>query len=306
MRQRLTEDSISRFTRRCRRSGLTRRTAPLTPRLYGSYLYGSYLYGSYLYGSYLYGSYLYGSYLYGSYLYGSYLYGSYLYGSCYARVGALRHSSQYPALAPRNAGPDRCSRSNGLNGEHARDIWTPIQTNLSLTLPLCVDAGRLTYPEYRKNLSSSHDRQQHYPFSSQRPTRRNTTERHVMYDQDRPRRQHGDAHHDHGGQANGEHRVKDPVCGMWVDPHTTEHRAEHDGRPYYFLLGRLPRRSSWPIPRTISIRSMRRRPSPCRRARSTPARCIRRSGRSARAPARSAAWRWSPCSRLPTPVRIAS
>ena len=76
MRQRLTEDSISRFTRRCRRSGLTRRTAPLTPRLYGSYLYGSYLYGSYLYGSYLYGS----------YLYGSYLYGSYLYGSCYARV----------------------------------------------------------------------------------------------------------------------------------------------------------------------------------------------------------------------------
>ena len=238
MRQRLTEDSISRFTRRCRRSGLTRRTAPLTPRLYGSYLYGSYLYGSYLYGSYLYGSYLYGSYLYGSYLYGSYLYGSYLYGSylygsCYARVGALRHSSQYPALAPRNAGPDRCSRSNGLNGEHARDIWTPIQTNLSLTLPLCVDAGRLTYPEYRKNLSSSHDRQQHYPFSSQRPTRRNTTERHVMYDQDRPRRQHGDAHHDHGGQANGEHRVKDPVCGMWVDPHTSEHRAEHNGQSYY-------------------------------------------------------------------------
>jgi heavy metal translocating P-type ATPase len=28
--------------------------------------------------------------------------------------------------------------------------------------------------------------------------------------------------------------VKDPVCGMSVDPHTTKHRAEHEGHPYYF------------------------------------------------------------------------
>lgn len=28
--------------------------------------------------------------------------------------------------------------------------------------------------------------------------------------------------------------VKDPVCGMSVDPHTAVHRAEHDGHPYYF------------------------------------------------------------------------
>ncbi|MFD2181756.1 heavy metal translocating P-type ATPase [Rhodoplanes azumiensis] len=34
--------------------------------------------------------------------------------------------------------------------------------------------------------------------------------------------------------AAAEHRVKDPVCGMLVDPHTSTHRAEHDGRPYYF------------------------------------------------------------------------
>ena len=27
---------------------------------------------------------------------------------------------------------------------------------------------------------------------------------------------------------------RDPVCGMMVDPHTTTHRAEHDGHPYYF------------------------------------------------------------------------
>ena len=48
---------------------------------------------------------------------------------------------------------------------------------------------------------------------------------------------HDDQRHDHGGSAapkDAEHRVKDPVCGMWVDPHTTKHRAEHNGQPYYF------------------------------------------------------------------------
>ena len=28
--------------------------------------------------------------------------------------------------------------------------------------------------------------------------------------------------------------MKDPVCGMSVDPHTAKHRAEHNGHPYYF------------------------------------------------------------------------
>ncbi len=28
--------------------------------------------------------------------------------------------------------------------------------------------------------------------------------------------------------------MKDPVCGMWVDPHMTKHKAEHRGHPYYF------------------------------------------------------------------------
>ncbi len=28
--------------------------------------------------------------------------------------------------------------------------------------------------------------------------------------------------------------MQDPVCGMAVDPHSTSHRAEHAGRPYYF------------------------------------------------------------------------
>ena len=47
---------------------------------------------------------------------------------------------------------------------------------------------------------------------------------------------HAEHTHDHGaGPASGaEHRVKDPVCGMDVDPHTATHRAEHQGRTYYF------------------------------------------------------------------------
>ena len=51
------------------------------------------------------------------------------------------------------------------------------------------------------------------------------------------------AHHDHGAHAGHHHghdhaaeagTVKDPVCGMMVDPHATPHRAEHGGKPYYF------------------------------------------------------------------------
>jgi len=32
----------------------------------------------------------------------------------------------------------------------------------------------------------------------------------------------------------GEHSLKDPVCGMSVDPHTAEHRSEHAGKTWYF------------------------------------------------------------------------
>ncbi|WP_084732216.1 heavy metal translocating P-type ATPase [Paracoccus solventivorans] len=61
----------------------------------------------------------------------------------------------------------------------------------------------------------------------------------------------GHEHHEHGHVHSGHHatershaaespptdsahRVKDPVCGMMVDPHATQHKAEHAGRPYYF------------------------------------------------------------------------
>ena len=41
-------------------------------------------------------------------------------------------------------------------------------------------------------------------------------------------------HGSHEMAAATTHLVKDPVCGMDVDPDATEHRSEHDGRPYYF------------------------------------------------------------------------
>src|SRR5262245_51788328 len=39
--------------------------------------------------------------------------------------------------------------------------------------------------------------------------------------------------HTHAAPAASD-RTIDPVCGMTVDPHTTPHRAEHQGRTYYF------------------------------------------------------------------------
>ncbi|MRX51681.1 heavy metal translocating P-type ATPase [Paracoccus sp. S-4012] len=40
--------------------------------------------------------------------------------------------------------------------------------------------------------------------------------------------------HAQDGTTDNAHRVKDPVCGMMVDPHATQHKTEHAGRPYYF------------------------------------------------------------------------
>jgi Cu+-exporting ATPase len=44
--------------------------------------------------------------------------------------------------------------------------------------------------------------------------------------------------HDHAYHSASEidtaNLVKDPVCGMMVDPHTASHRAQHAGRTYYF------------------------------------------------------------------------
>lgn len=48
---------------------------------------------------------------------------------------------------------------------------------------------------------------------------------------------HTGGQHAHGADASGKksgETVKDPVCGMDVDPHVTAHRADHGGRTYYF------------------------------------------------------------------------
>jgi Cu+-exporting ATPase len=56
--------------------------------------------------------------------------------------------------------------------------------------------------------------------------------------------QSGQAHHCHHGHghadpshSHGTATVKDPVCGMDVDPSTARHRADHDGRSYFFCSG---------------------------------------------------------------------
>ena len=46
-----------------------------------------------------------------------------------------------------------------------------------------------------------------------------------------------DAPHSHGAnndKADAAKTARDPVCGMMVDPNTTEHQSAHDGHPYYF------------------------------------------------------------------------
>ena len=40
--------------------------------------------------------------------------------------------------------------------------------------------------------------------------------------------------HDHAAHEAQKHKVKDPVCGMMVDPHTAKHRHEYRGHTYYF------------------------------------------------------------------------
>jgi Cu+-exporting ATPase len=58
---------------------------------------------------------------------------------------------------------------------------------------------------------------------------------------------HQDHKHDHG-HAHGVEapdaagKVKDPVCGMWVDPETSKHRAGYEGQTYHFCSARCRER----------------------------------------------------------------
>jgi P-type Cu+ transporter len=51
--------------------------------------------------------------------------------------------------------------------------------------------------------------------------------------------QRGHGGHDHApdGEQKIKDGVRDPVCGMLVDPHRAKHRHQHEGRTYYFCSG---------------------------------------------------------------------
>src|SRR5919205_2274987 len=53
---------------------------------------------------------------------------------------------------------------------------------------------------------------------------------------------HAEHFHDGGTHPGVGHRVKDPVCGMSVDPHTAKHRASYKGQPYYFCSAKCRER----------------------------------------------------------------
>ena len=89
-----------------------------------------------------------------------------------------------------------------------------------------------------------------------------------------------------------EQGVKDPVCGMTVDPHTAKHRHTHKGRPYYFCSADCREKFAADPAQYLKPRAASRRRL-SRRARSTPARCIPRSGSPVPARAPFAAWRSS-------------
>jgi YHS domain-containing protein len=45
---------------------------------------------------------------------------------------------------------------------------------------------------------------------------------------------HGGHGHEHGAGAPVAQAVRDPVCGMTVDPATSRHRVEHEGQTFHF------------------------------------------------------------------------
>ena len=47
-------------------------------------------------------------------------------------------------------------------------------------------------------------------------------------------------HDDRHGHASSSDGVRDPVCGMTVDPHTTAHRQLLAGHAYYFCSAGCP------------------------------------------------------------------
>jgi P-type Cu+ transporter len=70
---------------------------------------------------------------------------------------------------------------------------------------------------------------------------------------------HHHLHHDGDAPAGA---VKDPVCGMSVDPHTARHTAPHAGRPYYFCSARCRERFIAEPERYLAPEQARAQPVP--------------------------------------------
>ncbi len=85
---------------------------------------------------------------------------------------------------------------------------------------------------------------------------------------------HTHHHHDH---AAADHKVKDPVCGMMVDPHDAKHRHTHRGHTYYFCNPRCREKFIADPEKYLAAINLAK--MMCPKALSTPARCIRRSSR---------------------------
>ena len=93
-----------------------------------------------------------------------------------------------------------------------------------------------------------------------------------------------DAHGDH--HSAGKQTVSDPVCGMTVDPATSQHRFDYRGDAYHFCSAGCEAKFAADPKQYLD--SGKPKP-PCRRVQSTPARCIPRSAKTALETARSAA-----------------
>ncbi len=67
--------------------------------------------------------------------------------------------------------------------------------------------------------------------------------------------------HSHGHRQDTQ-QAMDPVCGMSVDPHTAKHRAEHNGRTYYFCCARCRERFEADPAKYLEPRSATEEPVP--------------------------------------------
>ena len=99
------------------------------------------------------------------------------------------------------------------------------------------------------------------------------------------------ARRDRAEEAQPAHLVKDPVCGMSVDPHTAKYRREHAGRTYYFCAPRCAAKFEAEPQAYLGPERAQAKPAPADAIYTCP--MHPEIGASGPAPVRSAAWRSS-------------